>query len=176
MTRDLPDADALVRALQQKGWQPARSDVEPLFALVATGDKDAAEAASRALARLGLDAARAAIARFDAAPPVARARLVRLVGRVARGDRALAQFLVAHVADADEKTARNAALALGKLGELVPAAEVERALHAAVDPEHSADTARVAVQYAAAVARHMFTQATWTALRAHRVARATETP
>jgi len=128
MTRDLPDADALVRALQQKGWQPARSDVEPLFALVAAGDKDAAEAASRALARLGLDAARAAIARFDAAPPVARARLVRLVGRVARGDRALAQFLVAHVADADEKTARNAALALGKLGELVPAAEVERAL------------------------------------------------
>ncbi|HEX9102837.1 MAG TPA: HEAT repeat domain-containing protein, partial [Polyangia bacterium] len=132
MTRDPLDADALVRALQQKGWQPGRGDVEPLFALVASGDKDAAEAASRALARLGVDAARAAIVRFDAAPPVARARLTRLVGRVAqaRRDRALAAFLLERVADADDKTARNAALALGKLGELVPAADVERALAA----------------------------------------------
>src|SRR6266568_1942621 len=32
MTRDLPDAEHLVRALQLKGWQPARRDVEPLFA------------------------------------------------------------------------------------------------------------------------------------------------
>ncbi|HEX8952417.1 MAG TPA: HEAT repeat domain-containing protein, partial [Polyangia bacterium] len=90
------------------------------------------EAASRALARLGVDAARAAIVRFDAAPPVARARLTRLVGRVAqaRRDRALAAFLLERVADADDKTARNAALALGKLGELVPAADVERALAA----------------------------------------------
>jgi hypothetical protein len=74
-------------------------------------------------------------------------------------------------------------------------AEVERALHAAVDTELtrastsdetsaptagateiSAEAAHVAVQYAAIVARHMFTQATWTALRAFRVARATETP
>ena len=133
MPRDLPDADALVRALQQKGWQPARADAEPLFALVATGDKDAAEAASRALARLGEAAALAAIARFDAAAPVARARLVRLVGRVAQArpgsePRAFAQFLLARVADPDEKTARNAALALGRLDERVPAAEVERAL------------------------------------------------
>lgn len=128
MPRDLPDADALTRALQQKGWQPARSDVEPLFALVASGDKDQAEAASRALARLGLDAARAAIARCDAAPPVARARLTRLVGRVARPDRAIGEFLLARIADADEKTARNAALALGKRPELVAAADVERAL------------------------------------------------
>ena len=48
MTRDLPDADELVRALQQKGWQPGRADIEPLFALVATGDKDAAEEIGRA--------------------------------------------------------------------------------------------------------------------------------
>ena len=130
MTRDLPDAKRLTQALQQKGWQPARGDVEPLFALVATGDKDAAEAASRALARLGADAAQAAMARFDAAPPVARARLTRLVGRVAqkRRDRSLADFLLARVGDADEKTARNAALALGKLGELIAAADVEGAL------------------------------------------------
>ena len=130
MTRDLPDAERLTRALQQKGWQPARSDVEPLFALLASGDKETADAASRALARLGADAAHAAIARFDAATPVARARLTRLVGRVAqaRRDRQLATFLLARVGDDDDKSARNAALALGKLGELVPAADVERAL------------------------------------------------
>src|SRR6185312_12126430 len=131
MTRELPDAERLTHALQQKGWQPARGDIEPLFALVAGGDRDAAEAASRALARLGLDAARAAIARFDAEPPVARARLTRLVGRVAQAkdDRALAAFLIARIADDDEKTARNAALALGKLGATrVDAAGVERAL------------------------------------------------
>src|SRR5947209_6727937 len=40
MTRDLPDAERLVRELQQKGWQPARSDIEPLFALLASGDKE----------------------------------------------------------------------------------------------------------------------------------------
>ena len=131
MTRELPDAERLTHALQQKGWQPARGDIEPLFALVAGGDRDAAEAASRALARLGLDAARAAIARFDAEPPVARARLTRLVGRVAQAkdDRALAAFLIARIDDDDEKTARNAALALGKLGATrVDAAGVERAL------------------------------------------------
>ncbi|HEY2748820.1 MAG TPA: HEAT repeat domain-containing protein [Polyangia bacterium] len=131
MTRESPDAERLTRALQLKGWQPARGDVEPLFGLVAAGDRDAAEAASRALARLGLDAARAAVARFDAAPPVARARLTRLVGRVAQAkhDPALIDFLVARIADADDKTARNAALALGKLGaERVAADVVERAL------------------------------------------------
>ncbi|MGZ3429792.1 MAG: hypothetical protein ACXVCV_24240, partial [Polyangia bacterium] len=131
MTRDLPDAERLTRALQLKGWQPAKSDIEPLFALVAAGDKETADAASRALARLGVAAARAAMARFDESPAVARARLVRLVGRVAqaRGDKTLAEFLLGRVANEDDKTARNAALAVGKLSEeLLPRAEVERAL------------------------------------------------
>jgi 23S rRNA G2445 N2-methylase RlmL len=130
MPRDLPDAERLLQALQSRGWQPARGDIEPLFGLVAAGDRDAAEAASRALARLGHDAATQAMARFDAATPVERARLVRLVGRVAqaRPQAALARFLLAQVADRDDKTARNAALALGKLGELLPRADVERAL------------------------------------------------
>jgi 23S rRNA G2445 N2-methylase RlmL len=130
MTRDPPDAERLTRSLQLKGWQPANSDVEPLFALVATGDKEAAEAASRALARLGVVAARAAMVRFEIGTPVERARLTRLIGRVAqaRSDRALAEFLIDRIADPDDKTARNAALALGKLGELVPRADVERAL------------------------------------------------
>src|SRR2546430_118688 len=104
MRRPRSDPARLTRALAAKGSQPARSDVEPLFTLLATGDRDQAEAASRALARLGSDAATAALARFDAAPPVARARITRLVGRVAqkRGDRALAAWLVARVDDADD--------------------------------------------------------------------------
>jgi predicted RNA methylase len=126
MTRELPDAERLTRALQQKGWQPARSDVEPLFTMLAAGDREQAEAASRALARLGAEAVRAAMARFDAARPVERARLVRLVGR-ARPDRAAAAFLLAAVADFDDKTARNAALAVAKL-ESLDRGEVEQAL------------------------------------------------
>ena len=100
-TRPDDDARPLRRrpaqaGLAAKGYQPARSDIEPLFALVATGDRDQAEAASRALARLGSDAATAALARFDGAAPVMRARLTRLVGRVAqkRSDRALGEWLV----------------------------------------------------------------------------------
>ncbi|AHG89458.1 ATP-binding region ATPase domain protein [Gemmatirosa kalamazoonensis] len=60
-------------------------------------------------------------------------------------------------------------------------AEVERALHAAADTRGAGggtaipdDAVRGAFQYASAVTRHMFGQATWTALRAHRVARATD--
>ncbi|MDB4965650.1 MAG: uncharacterized protein JWN44_1339 [Myxococcales bacterium] len=130
MTRDLSDPERLKEALAGKGYQPARSDVAPLFALVATGDRDQAELASRALARLGSEAATAALARFDAAPPMERARLTRLVGRVAqkRRDRPLAEWLAGRIADSDEKTARNAALATGRLGDLVPRADVERAL------------------------------------------------
>jgi hypothetical protein len=131
MTRDFPDAEKLTRSLQLKGWQPAKSDIEPLFALVAGGDKETADVASRALARLGLPAARAAMARFDEGVPRERARLVRLIGRVAqaRADHTLAEFLLARVADEDDKTARNAALAVGRLGEeLLPRPEVERAL------------------------------------------------
>jgi predicted RNA methylase len=131
MARDLPNVERLTRELQLKGWQPAKADIEPLFALLAGGDKETADAASRALARLGVAAARAAMARFDDGAPVERARLVRLVGRVAqaRGDQTLAEFLLGRVANEDDKTARNAALAVGKLGdELLPRAEVERAL------------------------------------------------
>jgi 23S rRNA G2445 N2-methylase RlmL len=130
MTRDLSDPERLKQDLAAKGYQPARSDVEPLFALLATGDRDQAEVASRALARLGSEAATAALARFEGAPPVMRARLTRLVGRVAqkRGDRALAAWLVGRIGDSDEKTARNAALAAGRLGENVVRADAERAL------------------------------------------------
>jgi 23S rRNA G2445 N2-methylase RlmL len=118
MTRELPDAERLQRALATRGYQPAQRDVEPLFALLADGDREAAETASRALARLGGDAAARAMARFDGATARERARLVRLVGRVAqaRSDEKMAAFLLARVGDADDKTARNAALALGKVG------------------------------------------------------------
>ena len=130
MTRDPLPGQRLKHALIARGYQPARSDIPSLFALLADGDRESAEAASRALARLGGDGAREALTRVDGAPPLLRARLVRLIGRVAQahGDRALAAFLLSRVADADDKTARNAALALGKLGETVARDEAERAL------------------------------------------------
>ncbi len=133
MTRDRHDDEAshsvaeLLRALGGKGYQPARHEIEPLLALVVDGEREQAEAASRALARLGRAATAAAMARLTApsATAHARSRLVRLLGRLAHKtrDAQLVELLLARVGDGDEKTARHAALALGKLSalELAPA-------------------------------------------------------
>jgi 23S rRNA G2445 N2-methylase RlmL len=120
-------ADSLLRALVGKGYQPAEHEIEPLLALVVAGEREQAEAASRALARMGRAATAAALARLSAnsATAHARSRLVRLLGRLAHKtrDAQLVELLLARVGDDDEKTARHAALALGKLSalELAPA-------------------------------------------------------
>src|SRR6266542_3000920 len=96
MTRETPDeAERLKRALVARGYQPARAELEPLLALVMEGDRDSAEAASRALARLGKTAVAPALAALAAAEPGGRARLVRLVGRLAHQehDGALAEAM-----------------------------------------------------------------------------------
>jgi hypothetical protein len=108
----------LLAAVQRRGYQPARADVDPLLARLARPDDPVVRAAERALARLGMPAAQAALARFaDAAAPL-RGNLCRLVGRVATEGRveALRPFLLERLADPDPKTRRNAVIALGKLG------------------------------------------------------------
>jgi predicted RNA methylase len=133
MTRETgepPEAERLKRALASRGYQPARAEIAPLLALVVGGDRETAEAASRALARLGAAAAAPALAALATAVPAGRARLVRLIGRLAQKgrDAALARVVLARVGDDDEKTARMAALAVGKLGDVVAPAELEAAL------------------------------------------------
>src|SRR4051812_3854471 len=106
----------LREAVQSRGFQPARADAEGLFTQLATAERDEADVAERALARLGPDAARQAIERFPPARPPLRARLCKLVGRIAqtRGSAELRQFLLERLGDEDAKTRRNAIIALGK--------------------------------------------------------------
>jgi 23S rRNA G2445 N2-methylase RlmL len=139
--------EELKEAVKSRGFAPARAELEALVARLAGDDEALVEAAERALARLGADAMRVAIARVlgagvdagagagagagEPARPPARGRLTRLVGRVAQehagaADEARA-FLLARLDDADAKTRRNAIIALGKLG----GEPVERALIAA---------------------------------------------
>jgi precorrin-6B methylase 2 len=134
MSRPPLDDARLLEAVRSAGYRPGRADIEPLFERLGrkAGDgrpirtEAVVEAAERALARLGLEAAEAAMARFDASEPPARARLVRLVGRIAlerpsEGRGAIDAFLLARLDDGDPKARRAAIVALGKLD--VPGAE-----------------------------------------------------
>ncbi len=105
----------LGQALSDPGFTPRVRDVPALLEHVASGD-DLADSAERALLRVGLPAGLVAAERTAAATPIERFRLTRLVGRVAaEGDAAkLAPFLFARLEDADDRTRRAAANALGK--------------------------------------------------------------
>jgi precorrin-6B methylase 2 len=115
--------ESLEDKLRGKGWQPSRAEMAELFDLLATGDRDQAELAERALARRGREAAEEGVRRFVAAKPPLRGRLIKLVGRFAADFR---EFLLATLADGDAKSRRNAVIALGKLG----GPEVEAGLRA----------------------------------------------
>ncbi len=111
MSAKKPTAD-LEKAIESSGFIPRKADVPALLDLLRTRDQSLAEHAERALARLGAEALRAALAVFDQAEPPQRGRLVRLVGRV--DDASTVPFLIARLSDRDAKTQRNAAIALGK--------------------------------------------------------------
>lgn len=96
---------------------PARAHLGALLDALEGGDAPPddkrAEAIERALARAGEPAAKAAMERFDASRRPLRARLVRLVGRIAQQGE-LVDWLCARLDDADDKARRNAVVALGK--------------------------------------------------------------
>ena len=100
------------------GFVPGQEDAQELFALLAGGDKQSSRAAERALARLGSWAAEQALGRLSTAAAPLRARLARLVGRVAGKTQqpALLSSLLDLTFDPDVKTRRSAVMALGKLG------------------------------------------------------------
>ena len=112
--RRAPDFN-LGQALSDPGFTPRVRDVAALLDHVATGD-DLADAAERSLLRVGVPAGLIAAERAALAAPIERFRLTRLVGRLAAdGDgSALAPFLLARLEDADDRTRRAAANALGK--------------------------------------------------------------
>jgi predicted RNA methylase len=110
--------DSLPSNFSDPGFTPGARHFAALAAIVSERDETRAEAAERALARAGLPAARLALEQLSTAVAPARARWVRLVGRVAREthDAELRSRLLALLDDADDKSRRNAVIALGKIG------------------------------------------------------------
>ncbi len=102
-------------AILDPGFSPRRSDAAALVELVAAGG-ERVEDAERSLLRLGVEAGRAAIEKARAAEPKERARLVSFIGKVAaeHGEGELSAFLIGALGDADPRTRRFAANALGK--------------------------------------------------------------
>lgn len=140
--RRAPDFD-LDRAVAEPSFTPRRDDVPALVERVARDAGNAAQA-ERALLRVAGLAADAVIAGAGAAGPAERARLLRLAGKlVARASsEALIAFLVAGLADGDERPRRAAATALGK----VRTTDVSRALADALARETSASVRRALIE------------------------------
>jgi 23S rRNA G2445 N2-methylase RlmL len=80
-------------------------------------DERAAKHAERALGRSGRHGAEAALSALPGAGMPLRARLVRVLGRLAaEGGDAVRAALLAHVADPEPKVKKSAVIALGKIG------------------------------------------------------------
>ncbi|MBI5499640.1 MAG: HEAT repeat domain-containing protein [Deltaproteobacteria bacterium] len=97
-----------------RGFTPGVRDVPALFDLLADADEDVADGALNALVRLQLAVLPAALERFPAATPPARARLLWLVHRVGRESEQTLRTLEDALDDRDPATRRRAARALGK--------------------------------------------------------------
>lgn len=141
----------LDQALAAPGFTPRRSDVPALLDRVAS-DAASAALAERALVRAG-DLAVAALVdllsgRLSGEPastgaPAARARLLRLAGKLAaRASDALIACLTTGLADHDERVRRAAATALGKVRDR----DVSGALAGALAAEPSASVQRALIE------------------------------
>jgi len=121
-------------AIRDPGFSPRRGDAAALSELVAEGG-ERAEDAERSLLRLGVEAARVVMERVGSADAKARARLVAFVGKVAieHAEPELSTFLIGALGDADPRTRRFAANALGKLRGPEVAAALTEALAAEND-------------------------------------------
>lgn len=110
------------------GFTPRARDLGALVGMLA--DDALGKHAERAIVRLGEGAVDGLLAQLADAEPALRARVVRVLGRFAGDARARAAMLAA-IGDADAKTRRNAAIALGHAPAGDGAAEAEAALLAA---------------------------------------------
>ena len=100
----------LPEAVRDPGFTPSVRDLDPLVDLLA--DDDLEKLAERAIVRLGAEAARSLTARLGPSKPPLRARIVRVLGRLAEEGGARGALLAA-LEDPDPKTRRNAVIALG---------------------------------------------------------------
>jgi 23S rRNA G2445 N2-methylase RlmL len=111
----------LVAHLADPGYTPARGDLAELLMIVKNGDELACDRAEKAVARLGGHAVSSVLAALEEAVPPTRARIVRLVGRLARGlaegeQGPLRAALFARLTDPDDVARRQAIVALGRVG------------------------------------------------------------
>ena len=97
--------------MRDPGFTPRVRDLEALVELLA--DDDPGRHAERAIVRLGSAAVDGLTSRVASLAPPLRARVVRVLGRLAQDDRA-ADALRMALDDGDAKTRRNAAMALGR--------------------------------------------------------------
>ena len=99
--------------LDDPGFTPGAAHFEALFSELLAASREDAPHLERVLARGGEAALLAVLARLPESAPTERARLVSVLGRI--GDARASEALRAALADRDERVARRAANALGKL-------------------------------------------------------------
>lgn len=104
--------DAIRDKLRDPGFTPGRRDVGPMLELLAAAEEDEATRVIRALAQVALAAERA-LAGWEKAEPPLKHRFVALLAR-AKGDDAHV-VMIAALSDADPRTRKAAARALGRV-------------------------------------------------------------
>ena len=113
------------------GYTPGRADLPAVIELLATADEGVAEAAERALLRTGGPAGAPLVACLSASVAPQRARVVRVLGRLAQAEAGLRPTLIACLAETDPRARRQAIVALGKVTD--PAATAALVAHTQVE-------------------------------------------
>ncbi len=139
--------DALRDKVRSKGFTPGRRETRPLLALLADGE--AGKEAEQALLRSQDDVIGAALAGLEGATPELRRRLVTLVGKAAAKEAgphgpAVCEALLGALRDADARTRKEAARALGRA--CLQDSRIEAALLGRLEGETDLPVLRAAVE------------------------------
>ena len=136
---------SLREAVLSNGFTPALRDLDALAALLGDADLAVSRGAERAIVRAAAGGAQVVdrlLSGADATLPEVRARLFRVVGRLAPKDAASARTLIAGLTDVDARVQRSAANALGRLRESEAKAQIAEALLGAWDRSPALPLAR----------------------------------
>jgi hypothetical protein len=139
------DAASLKARVRDRGFTPSARDVAALLELLVDHDEAVVRDAERAIQRVGAAAVPIAVAGASGANAPLRARIARILGRLAadgpeQATRVAVTFLAGALADEDARVRRYAATALGKIPKGSP--DIEQALLDAWDRETRIDVQR----------------------------------
>ncbi len=130
------DLATLRDAVRSAAFTPPRRDLDGLVELLGDEDEAVVHGAELAIVRAAADAAPLVprlLALLERASPAARARGLRVVGRLAPTDAESAKAVLAALRDADPRVRRGAANALGRMQGSEAASEIAAALVVAWD-------------------------------------------